>query len=196
MEEPKDEAPKEPAEPEQPMIGSCDRMWALVAMKPKTESDLASSKQGAKASKNASGRPGSDEANAEVRKVWMWGNVALHKDPSKDETKGEEASGEAVYLDNRGTNNALTYIYQRDPTERTYLPGPLPPAHVENAEINITAAGTIGMDQGADLAWVEGPGTLTQWTDRGFLTDKSGEPDEPEPDTEATDGQVTKTGND
>ena len=116
--------------------------------------------------------------------------------PSKEETKGEEASGEAVYLDNRGTNNALTYIYQRDPTERTYLPGPLPPAHVENAEINITAAGTIGMDQGADLAWVEGPGTLTQWTDRGFLTDKSGDPDEPEPDTEAKDGQVTKTGKD
>ena len=108
--------------------------------------------------------------------------------------QGQEASGEALYLDNRGTNNALTYIYQRDPTETTYLPGPLPPARVENAEINITAAGKIGMDQGTDLAWVEGPGTLTQMTDRGFLTDKSGDPDEPEPDAEAKDGQVTRTG--
>ena len=58
----------------------------------------------------------------------------------------------------------------------------------------IAAAGKIGMDQGADLAWVEGPGTLTQLTDRGFLTDKSGDPDEPEPSPEAKDGQMTRAG--
>ena len=80
------------------MTGSCDRMWALVAMKPKTESDQASSNEGATTRKSASGRPGSGETNAEIRKVWMWGNVALHKDPAKGETKGEEASGEAIYL--------------------------------------------------------------------------------------------------
>ena len=31
MEEQKEAAPKEPEEPEPPMTGSCDRMWALVA---------------------------------------------------------------------------------------------------------------------------------------------------------------------
>ena len=73
----------------------------------------------------------------------MWGNVALHQDPKKDKDKDkmrdgpttrEDASGEAIYLDNRGTNKAITYVYQRDPTEKTYLPGPLPPARVRNRE--------------------------------------------------------------
>ena len=38
-------------------------------------------------------------------------------------------------------NKAISYIYQRDPTEKTYLPGPLPPARVENNDIKIAAAG-------------------------------------------------------
>ena len=49
--------------------------------------------------------------------------------------KGTDASGEALYLDNRGTNKAITYVYQRDPTEKTFLPGPLPPARVENTRM-------------------------------------------------------------
>ena len=67
------------------------------------------------------------------------------------------------------------YVYQRDPTEKTYLPGPLPPARVENDDIKIAAAGMIQMNQGTDQAWVYGPGTLTQLAARGFLTDKSAE---------------------
>ena len=78
----------------------------------------------------------------------MWGNVALHQDPAEGKTKGQDASGEALYLDNRGTNKAITYIYQRDPNEKTYLPGPLPPARVENQEIKITAAGIIQDEPG------------------------------------------------
>ena len=91
-------------------------------------------------------KPRAGETNAEIRKVWMWGNVALAPRPQKDkdkdksagrsDQKGMEASGEALYLDNRGTNKAITYVYQRDPTEKTYLPGPLPPARVENSEDN------------------------------------------------------------
>ena len=120
--------------------------------------------------------------NAEIRMVWMWGNVALHQDPKKDkdkprdgsaERKGQDASGEALYLDNRGTNKAISYVYQRDPTEKIYLPGPLPPARVENDDMKISAAGMIQMNQETDQAWVYGPGTLTQLAARGFLTDKS-----------------------
>ena len=195
MEEQKEAAQKEPEEPEPPMTGSCDRMWALVAMKPKTESEQASTKEGA-TSKEECFRPARPAAKPMPRSA-RYGCGATSpctRIPPRGKPKANEASGEAIYLDNRGTNNALTYIYQRDPTERTYLPGPLPPARVENAEINIAAAGKIGMDQGADLAWVEGPGTLTQLTDRGFLTDKSGDPDEPEPGPEAKDGQMTRAG--
>ena len=47
----------------------------------------------------------------------------------------KEASGEALYLDNRGTNKAIAYVYQRDPIEKIYLPGPLPPARVERTRI-------------------------------------------------------------
>ena len=50
------------------------------------------------------------------------------------------------------------------------------------------------MDQRTDEAWVEGPGMLTQMTNRGFLTDKSGDPDALEPDPAVKDGQVTRTG--
>ena len=92
--------------------------------------------------------------------------------------KGQDASGEAIYLDNQGTNKAITYIYQRDPNEKTYLPGPLPPARVENKDITIAAAGIIQMNQATDQAWVYGPGTLTQLAARGFLTHKSS--DEPD----------------
>ena len=65
------------------MTGSCDRMWARVALKPKSEPDKASSKQTGN-TKTAATKPGAGETNAEIRKVWMFGNVALHQDPKKD----------------------------------------------------------------------------------------------------------------
>jgi hypothetical protein len=178
-----DQSEKPSTEP--PMIGSCDRMWARVALKPKPESDKISNKQTAR-TKTASAKSGAGETNAEIRKVWMWGNVALHQDPKKDKGNvqdnsdkkgGTDASGEALYLDNRGTNKAITYVYQRDPNERAFLPGPLPPARVASIERDdikdITAAGSIKMNQETDQAWVFGPGTLTQMAARGFLTDKA-----------------------
>ena len=71
------------------------------------------------------------------------------------------------------------------------MPGPWPPAHVENNEDNdpkkITAAGVIQMNQETDRAWVYGPGTLTQLAARGFLTDKAPGPDQ-EADDNAPDG--------
>ncbi len=73
---------------EPPMTGSCDRMWARVALKPKSEPDKISSKH-TERTKTASTKPGAGETNAEIRKVWMWGNVALHQDPKKDKDKAQ-----------------------------------------------------------------------------------------------------------
>jgi hypothetical protein len=171
-----------------PMTGSCNRLWARIVLKPKPAVESSASEQTQK-SKTAATKPGSSETDAEIRKVWMWGNVALHQDPKKEKDKpqtvsngdGTNASGEALYLDNRGPNLAVTYIYQRDPTERTYLPGPLPPACVDARDKDpkkITAAGTIKLNQETDQAWATGPGTLTQLTARAFLTDKAPEAEE------------------
>jgi hypothetical protein len=187
---------------ESPMIGSCDRMWARIALKPKTQATVEAGKAPtALATTKTAGAGGksSGETDAEIRRVWMWGNVALHQDPKKDkdkkasatEQKGQDASGEALYLDNQGKNKAISYVYQRDPTEKSYLPGPLPPAHVENDDIKIAAAGTIKMNQGTDQAWVFGPGTLTQWAARGFLSDKkAAEAGDLEPAGEPVDGDA------
>ena len=84
-----------------------------------------------------------------------------------------------LYLDNHGKDQAITFVFQRDPTETQPLPGPLPPAYVENDTKTITAsggAGVIAMNQATDQAWVEGPGTLTQITTRA-----PGPPPEPVP---------------
>ena len=121
-------------------------------MEPQAEADKASSSRETDKTrtKTASAGRKSGETNAEIRLVWMWGNVALHQDARKDkdkprdgsaEKRGQDASGEALYLDNRGTNKAISYVYQRDPAEKMYLPGPLPPARVENDDMKIRRPG-------------------------------------------------------
>ena len=178
-----DQAEKPSDDP--PMTGSCNRLVARIILKPKSEPDEPSSKRTATTTTTAT-KPRSGETNAEIRKVWMFGNVALHQDPKKDkkqnesrmvsDNKGTDASGEALYLDNRGTNLVIAFVYQRDPIEKRYLPGPLPPACVESRDkdpMKITGAGTIKLNQETDQAWVSGPGTLTQLTARAFLTDKA-----------------------
>jgi hypothetical protein len=173
-----------------PMTGTCNRLVARVILKPKSSSDNSLTKPAGN-TRTAAAKPGSGETDAEIRKVWMFGNVALHQDPKKDkqkndsrdasEFKGTDASGEALYLDNRGTNLVIAFVYQRDPLEKTYLPGPLPPASVESRDkdpMKITGAGTIKLNQETDQAWVSGPGTLTQLTARAFLTDKAPGADE------------------
>ena len=107
------------------------------------------------------------DKKSEIREAWLFGSVALHQDPAKGETKGKEASGEALYLDNRGgEGKTITYIYQREPNEKLYLPGPLPPAMAANETKTITGAGIIAMNQATDQIWVEGPGTLTEISKR------------------------------
>ena len=168
------------------MNGTCDRIWAKIAVAANSHSrDNAFDSTPARTASLES--PKTRSSNAEIRNLWMYGNVAIHQEPKKDQI-GEvksvdrtnqkmDATGEALYLENRGTNKVITYVYQRDPTERTPLPGPLPPAHVMKADRDdqkaISGAGVIQINQATDQFWVSGPGTLTQLTDRGFLTDKA-----------------------
>jgi hypothetical protein len=169
-----DQPEKKPAEPpaEPLMVGSAEQIWAMVELEPNPNRGQASNKQAAdtksasttKTTTASTGR-GSTETNAQIRKVWMWGNVALHQDPAQGKSRGQNASGEAFYLDNRGENKAISYVYQRDPTEKTRLPGPLPPAWVEDEDKTIKAAGIIQMNQETDQVWVEGPGTFVQLAD-------------------------------
>ena len=165
---------KEPSEP--PIVGSADRIWVEIEMMPKTGAQKASGKDAAEtrmASTTAS-KPGSSEndlgdSQSEIRKAWLWGSVAIHQDPAEGKTKGQDASGEASYLDNPAKNQAITWIFQREPNEKNPLPGPLPPARVENDEKTIIATGgdgVIKMNQGTDQAWVEGPGMLSQLSER------------------------------
>jgi hypothetical protein len=165
------ERTKSPSEP--PMVGSADRIWAKLEVKPKS-SDAPSGSRRKKdvearledetgvATPGSSRTPGLRENSTELRKVWLWGSVWLHQDPEEGKAQGQEASGETVYLDNRGKGKIFTEIYQREPNEKTYIPGPLPPARVENADMKFTAAGKLTMDQATDEAEAEGPGTLTQ----------------------------------
>ena len=166
-----DQAAQKPAEP--PIVGSADRMWVKIEMKPKVVVDTSASQESSptKTASTAPATTGSTasimgEKTSEIREAWLWGSVAMHQDPAEGKTKGQEASGEAIYLDNRGKDKAITFIYQREPNETTYLPGPLPPARVENEQKIIKAAGVIAMNQATDQAWVEGPGTLTQFSQR------------------------------
>jgi hypothetical protein len=162
-------AAQPPAEP--PMVGSADRVWAQLEMKPTADAPAGSSqgstateRRSASKSRTASTTSGKSQTSAEVRKLWMFGSVALHQDPEQGKTKGQEASGEALYLYNPGPNRVYTQIYQREPNEKTYLPGPLPPARVENQDMKIVTAGTLTMNQETDQAWAIGPGVLTQWS--------------------------------
>jgi hypothetical protein len=188
------ESNKKSTEP--PTTASAERIWARVMLKPKPEQAATPEQSASKPPsaishdgtvtssskrKTSSKVPGASSTDAELRMAWLWGNASLHQDPEEGQVKGQDAGGEAMYLDNRGPGKAIIFVFQRDPTETTYLPGPLPPAAVdkEGENIKITVAGVLKMNQETDQAWAEGPGTLTQLVDRGFLSDKSGnEPDD------------------
>jgi hypothetical protein len=166
-----EEAKKEPSEP--PMVGSADRIWVEIEMTPKAPTPKAAGRAAAETRTASSKRSssGSDlgESQSEIRKARLWGSVAIHQDPAEGKTKGQDATGEALYLHNPAKNQAITWVFQREPHETTPRPGPLPPARVENDEKTITATGgdgVIEMNQATDQAWVEGPGTLTQLSTR------------------------------
>lgn len=190
-----EQAPGEPAEPPaaepppRPVVGSAERIWAKVATLPDAPGPVATppaelaktSPQPAIASSATTTPPRSSAgglgSRSEVRKVWMFGDVALHQDPEPGRTQGDEVYGEAVYLENPGPNKAITHVYQRDPTEDPPRPGPLPLAWVLTDERSIKGE-VIRINQATDQAWVDGPGTSTQLTARAFLSDKAPDPEE------------------
>ncbi len=164
------EAPKEPSEPL--MNGSADRIWVEIEMTPKpaaTQLGISETAQAGTTSKSSGPDGALGDKQSEIRKAWLWGNVAIHQDPAEGKTKGQDASGEAIYLDNPAENKTITLVYQRDPYETKPRPGPLPPARVENDEKTVLAtggAGVIKIDQAIDQARVEGPGVLMQLATR------------------------------
>jgi hypothetical protein len=180
-----DQDQKQSVEPA--VTGSAERIWAKIALIPVTSPDKRAVKQSREAelqertAGTRSAAAGSLGSNAEVRNVWMWGSVSLHQEPAEGKTEGQDATGEALYLENRGKDRTLTYIYTSNPTEDPPRPGPLPFARVETVDRSI-AGELIRIDQAADRLWVDGPGMSTQLTERGLLSDKTPE--------EGTNGQT------
>ncbi len=175
---PAGEKPSQENASEPHMIGSADRIWLRVVMKPEASPERGSrkgtDKEQSQTGATTAPAPGALGSNADVRKVWMFGSVSLHQDPAEGKAKGNDASGEAAYIDNRGEGLALAYLYDRDPTENPPRPGPLPLAWVTTDDREIKGE-VIRVNQATDQAWVDGPGTSTQLTARGLLTDKAPE---------------------
>ncbi len=191
----KDEEPKKPSEPL--MTGSADRIWVEIEMTPKPAATQAGATETAQAETTSkpSGPDGAlGDKQSEIRKAWLWGSVAIHQDPAEGKTKGQDASGEAINLENPAKNKAITRVYQRDPYETKPRPGPLPPARVENDEKTILAtggAGVIVMNQATDQAWVEGPGVLTQLATRTSASPTA--PPDPNASPKTTDAPSSRT---
>jgi hypothetical protein len=198
----KDAEQKPPAEPA--MIGVADRIWAKVALKPGSDLDAASNRRRARTAAKPAGTPGdpasnvaaasadgqapgSGDSDTDIRESWLWGNVALHQEspPDKPENpdgsqakpKTQDVNGEAVYMDNyRGKGKMLARVYNHNPNGPP-PPGPWPLARVATDEKTIRSV-LIRMDQEHDKVWCDGPGELTQWTDRSLFTDKKEEPND------------------
>ncbi len=186
---------KPPAEPS--MTGLADRIWATLARKPGSGLDPTSSRRRTRTAAkptatNANDVAGTVNATAatsgdsetEIRDAWLRGNVALHQDspPDKPENpdgtkakpKSQDITGEAVYMDNhKGKGKMLAWVFYRDPSQPP-RPGPLPWARVSNDDMTIRGE-RIRLDQEHDKVWGDGPGMLTQWTDRALFTDKAEE---------------------
>ena len=193
------EAAPPPAEPA--MNGVADRIWAKVALPRGKALDPAKEKrqrrrrparrppaiaatttEDAGADAKVAEAPREKEAEADIREAFLRGNVSLHQDVPPDPNKkgqakpqGNDVFGEAVYLDNRGKGKVNAKVYYRDPEQPTPRPGPIPWAKVSTDDMTIRGE-IIWMDQEHDKIRAYGPGKLTQWTDRGLMTDKMAEP--------------------
>jgi len=205
-----DDAPEAAESTEKPlrkMYGSADRIWARVAILPDPPrarsatlapapahdaNRLATADPPANSSpKPSASKPGGATTRSEIRKVWLFGSVAVHQDPAPGKTQADEAYGEAMYFENLVPNHAITHIYHRDPTENPPRPGPLPLALVINEDRSIKGE-IIRVDQADDRVNVDGPGVSTQLADRAFLSDKAPEPEETD-DSHSTDQEKGQT---
>ena len=195
-----DTAQKPPAEPT--MTGVADHIWATVARKSGAGLDPTSSRRRTRTAAKPTGTndklgaadtagtaggqsSAAGDSDTDIREAWLRGNVALHQDspPDKPENpdgtkakpKSQDINGEAVYLDNhKGKGKMLAWVFYRDPNQPP-RPGPLPWAKVANDDMTIRSE-KLRLDQEHDKVWGDGPGVLTQWTDRALLTDNAEEP--------------------
>jgi hypothetical protein len=158
-------------------------------------------------SNSSTSTSGAPSPEYEVREVRLLQNVVFHQDPEEGKTRGNDASGQALYVFNEGENKVRMVIFNdlpknviskegvselagSDPDKTRDRPQ-LPPAKISTDEMQITGP-LIGMDQTKDLAWVNGPGTLMQIVDRGMMADTnpvdtpgSADPAEPKRSVEA-----------
>ncbi|WP_435017433.1 hypothetical protein TA3x_005039 [Tundrisphaera sp. TA3] len=116
----------------------------------------------------------------EFREARLRGNVMVHQDPAPGKVRGTDASGEALDLMSQGDGLMKFRVLDADPAAaapKTRLvaggraPALMSLARVETQEMSIEGH-DIGLDQKADYAEVNGPGKLTEWTERGLLDDK------------------------
>jgi hypothetical protein len=211
------DAPEKPAA-EPAMTAVADRIWAKIALKPGSELDGGSSRRRSRTAAKPAGAsdnnttaiaasgstdapaPAAAEPDTDIREAWLWGNVSMHQesppdkpenpDGSKAKHKTQDVTGEAVYMDNyRGKGKMLAWVYDHNP-HGPRRPGPWPLARVADGDKTIRST-LIRMDQDRDKIWCDGPGELTQLTERSLFTDKK---EEPKPDDEGSAPDVTDPG--
>jgi hypothetical protein len=157
----KDKEKEKPAEPN--ISVRANRVWARILQQPGQGLSVVSSQApGGGAPKN----------EAQVKEVRLRGAVVFHQDPPPDKTRGTNVTGEALDVVNLEANKSEFKVFQQDPTDpKSRSRAIVPPARVETEDFSIEGP-VIGLNQKTDRAWVNGPGSLTQMTQRGLLTDK------------------------
>ena len=100
----------------------------------------------------------SGRSKGEVREVRMRHAVRLHQDPSPGKARGMDVTADALDLTIPAPGRAQ--LQAQGTADQ--------PAEASTAEFTIRGP-ILGMDQGADLAWVQGPGELNQMAQSGLL---------------------------
>ena len=161
------------------MTGSADRMWVRVAMKPEATEKKGPrkrirQKRSLKPRRQLHSR-WAQGLSGRIRRCARSGCSARSRCiriPAKAKSRVMMLPVMLSTWTTGARARRLTYIYQRDPTEDPPRPGPLPLAWV-STEDRLLKGEVIRVNQETDQAWVDGPGTSTQLTARGFLTDKA-----------------------
>ena len=121
------------------------------------------------------------DGKSELSRAKLRGAVEVHQDPTPLKPRGTHAKGEALNLFTVAPGLMQFNLWDADPSAAAREPrlaardgvklDPRLTASIDTDEYSIRGP-MIGLDQLRDVAWVNGPGTLTQLADRGFLSDK------------------------
>jgi hypothetical protein len=122
-----------------------------------------------------------------VEEARLRGRVTVHQDPAEGKKRGTDVAGEAVDLFNRGEGKTRFVVFHRDGAapSRGKAGAAAAEGNVEDSATfasirtdEMTIVGhVIGLDQSSDMAWVDGPGRITQMTTRGLLSDRTPAPE-------------------